>query len=78
MLGKVKEFDPAKGWGFITVAHEGDIFVHKSGIEPGKPRVLHPGQTVSLVIVEGRRGPQAAHVTVIDGGDSDEDGRESN
>jgi len=33
LKGKVKSFDEQKGWGFITVPHEGEIFVHYSGIE---------------------------------------------
>lgn len=63
--GKVKSFDEQKGWGFITVANEGEIFVHYSGIEGTRRRILLPGQTVSLVIVQGQKGPQAAHVRVI-------------
>lgn len=63
--GKVKSFDEQKGWGFITVPHEGEIFVHYSGIEGTHRRVLHPGQRVSLVIVQGKKGPQAAHVRIL-------------
>lgn len=63
--GKVKSFDEQKGWGFITVPHEGEIFVHYSGIEGTHRRILRPGQRVSLVIVQGKKGPQAAHVRVL-------------
>lgn len=65
LKGKVKSFDEQKGWGFITVPHEEDIFVHKRGIDSPKRRILEAGQTVSLVIVQGKRGPQAAHVHVL-------------
>lgn len=67
LKGKVKSFDEMKGWGFIDVPHEGEIFVHYSGIEGTHHRVLKPGQTVSLVIVQGKKGPQAAHVRIIRG-----------
>lgn len=77
MIGKVKKFDTAKGWGFITVPDDGDVFVHKSGLEPGEKKSLRAGQRVSLVVVEGARGPQAAHVKALKGGLADEDGRES-
>lgn len=77
MIGKVKEYDTAKGWGFISVPDEGDVFVHKSGLEPGGPRSLSVGEQVSLVIVEGRRGPQAAHVKAVNGGTDNEDERRS-
>lgn len=65
LKGEVKSFDEQKGWGFITVPHEGEIFVHYSGIEGTHRRVLHPGDQVSLVVVHGKKGPQAAHVRVI-------------
>ena len=41
LKGKVKSFDEQKGWGFITVPHEGEIFVHYSGIEGTRRRILH-------------------------------------
>ena len=62
---KSKSFDEQKGWGFITVPHEGEIFVHYSGIEGTRRRILHPDEEVSLVIVQGQKGPQAAHVRVL-------------
>ncbi|MDO4903325.1 MAG: cold shock domain-containing protein [Limosilactobacillus sp.] len=65
LKGEVKSFDEQKGWGFITVPDEGEIFVHYSGIEGHSRRVLHPGESVSLVIVQGKKGPMAAHVRVI-------------
>jgi CspA family cold shock protein len=65
LKGKVKSFDEQKGWGFITVPNDGEIFVHYSGIEGTKRRILREGQEVSLVIVQGKKGPQAAHVRII-------------
>ena len=59
---KVKSFGSEKGWGFINVPNEGEIFVHYSGIDGHGLRILTPGEQVSLVIVQGKRGPQAAHV----------------
>ena len=53
LKGKVKSFD------------EGEIFVHYSGIEGTRRRILHPDEEVSLVIVQGQKGPQAAHVRVL-------------
>ncbi|KRM12549.1 cold-shock protein [Paucilactobacillus suebicus] len=66
MLGRVKNFDEHKGFGFIEVLNEPDVFVHFSGIEGTGRRTLVPGQEVELVVVQGVRGPQAAHVTVVD------------
>ncbi|MBD8085826.1 cold-shock protein [Limosilactobacillus sp. c9Ua_26_M] len=62
LQGTVKSFDREKGWGFITVPHEGEVFVHYTGIEGHGLRILTPGERVALVIVQGKRVPQAAHV----------------
>lgn len=65
LKGKVKSFDEQKGWGFITVPAEGELFVHYSGIEGTRRRILREGQEVSLVVVQGKKGPQAAHVRIL-------------
>ncbi|MBB1062351.1 cold-shock protein [Limosilactobacillus fastidiosus] len=62
LQGTVKSFDREKGWGFINVPNEGEIFVHYTGIDGRGLRILTPGEQVSLVIVQGKRGSQAAHV----------------
>ncbi len=33
MEGYIKSYSEKKGYGFIETANDGDIFVHKSGIE---------------------------------------------
>ncbi|WP_461239671.1 cold-shock protein [Paucilactobacillus sp. N302-9] len=65
MLGTVKTFDQKQGFGFISVENEPDVFVHFGAIEGQSDKNLEPGQTVELVVVVGRKGPQAAHVRVI-------------
>lgn len=64
MLGTVKSFDRAKGWGFITIPDEGDVFVHTQAIAAPSRPLMAPGATVELVMVMGARGWQAAHVKV--------------
>ncbi|WP_179395275.1 cold shock domain-containing protein [Lacticaseibacillus absianus] len=64
MKGRVKLFDEAKGFGFIELPNQPDVFVHFSAIVGGGYKVLTPGQQVDFVIVEGPRGPQAANVKV--------------
>lgn len=63
--GKVKWFDAAKGFGFISCEDGKDVFVHFSAIVSNGFKSLEEGQNVSFEIVEGARGPQAANVTVI-------------
>jgi CspA family cold shock protein len=61
LLGTVTWYEPAKGYGFASPDGGGpDIFVHSSAIVTGG--VVTDGQRVAFVVVEGERGPQAAHV----------------
>ncbi|MFJ5963977.1 MULTISPECIES: cold shock-like protein CspB [unclassified Bacillus (in: firmicutes)] len=60
--GKVKWFNSEKGFGFIEVEGQDDVFVHFSAIQGDGFKTLEEGQSVSFEIVEGNRGPQAANV----------------
>jgi len=62
MQGRVKWFNPEKGYGFIEVSEGKDVFVHYSEIKEEGFRTLEEGQLVEFDIVEGNRGPQAANV----------------
>ncbi|MGI5838057.1 MAG: cold-shock protein [bacterium] len=62
MQGKVKWFNPEKGYGFIEREEGGDVFVHFSAIQTEGFKTLEEGETVEFEIVEGPRGPQAANV----------------
>ncbi|HEX3009337.1 MAG TPA: cold-shock protein [Bacteroidales bacterium] len=66
MKGKVKWFDSAKGYGFIQSDEGKDIFVHYTGIEKDGFKALQQGQEVSFQIADGKRGPQATKVKVVD------------
>lgn len=65
MQGVVKWFNAEKGYGFITVEGQDDVFVHFSAINSDGYRSLDENQRVELEIVEGSKGPQAANVTKI-------------
>ncbi|MDW7738920.1 MAG: cold-shock protein [Bacillota bacterium] len=65
MQGKVKWFNPEKGYGFIEVEEGKDVFVHYSEIQEEGFKTLEEGQAVEFEIVEGNRGPQAANVVKI-------------
>ena len=60
--GKVKWFDPKKGYGFIIGEEGQDVFVHYSSIEGDGFRVLKDGETVDYEIIRGDKGFQARHV----------------
>jgi len=67
VTGVVKWFNDEKGFGFIK--HEGgkDVFVHYNSIKGvNGRRTLREGQRVSFEITEGKKGPQAENVTIIE------------
>ncbi|AOT69682.1 MULTISPECIES: cold-shock protein CspD [Geosporobacter] len=63
--GTVKWFNNEKGFGFIEVAGEPDVFVHFSAITGDGYKSLEEGQKVEFEITEGNRGPQAANVVKL-------------
>ena len=62
MTGLVKWFNPEKGFGFISVPGEDDVFVHFSAIQADGFKTLEEGQAVEFDVVEVPRGEQAANV----------------
>ena len=62
MIGKVKWFNNAKGYGFIGRDDGPDVFVHYSAILGKGYRSLSEGDRVEFEIVAGPKGPQAANV----------------
>ena len=58
--GKVKWFNAEKGFGFIEVEGQDDVFVHFSAIQGEGFKTLEEGQEVSFEIEQGARGPQAS------------------
>lgn len=60
--GTVKWFNAEKGFGFIEIEGENDVFVHFSAINQEGYKSLEEGQEVEFEIVEGDRGPQATNV----------------
>ncbi|GGG14283.1 cold shock protein CspA [Lysinibacillus alkalisoli] len=63
--GTVKWFNSEKGFGFIEVDGENDVFVHFSAILGEGFKTLDEGQKVEFEVVDGNRGPQAANVTKL-------------
>jgi CspA family cold shock protein len=63
--GTVKWFNAEKGFGFISVPGEDDVFVHFSAINSEGYKTLEEGQEVEFEIVNGAKGPQAANVARV-------------
>ena len=60
--GTVKWFNAEKGYGFISIQGEDDVFVHFSAINSEGFKTLEEGQEVQFEVVQGAKGPQAANV----------------
>ena len=66
-LGKVKWFNDAKGYGFITREEDGkDVFVHYSSIVGEGFRTLNQGQSVAYECTEGPKGLFAQTVRPVE------------
>jgi cold shock CspA family protein len=62
--GRVKWFDPEKGYGFLVRPTGDDLFVHHSEVE-GEPSALEPGSQVEYVVGHNDRGPNARSVRLM-------------
>lgn len=63
--GKVRFYDAAKGFGFLTRDGGGDVYVNASAL-PSGTTTLKPGQKVEFGVVEGRRGDQALSLQLVE------------
>ena len=63
--GKVKWFNDAKGYGFITSEDGKDVFVHHSSIQGEGYKSLTEGQEVEFEIEQGPKGEQATNVVKV-------------
>jgi len=61
--GKVKWFDPKKGYGFIVGEQGQDVFVHYTSILGDGFRALKDGELVSYELTQGEKGFQARNVS---------------
>ena len=63
--GKVKWFNPTKGYGFIQPSRGGqDVFVHISAVERAGLSTLNEDQTVEFEVVSNRGKSSAENLKV--------------
>jgi CspA family cold shock protein len=63
--GKVKWFDPERGFGFLATDDGEEVFLHVSAL-PAGTTTLKPGTRLEFGIADGRKGKQALSVRVLD------------
>jgi len=63
--GKVKWYDSEKGFGFLATDEGDEVFVHASSL-PAGVESLKPGSRVEFGVADGKRGPQALSIRVLD------------
>ncbi|WP_024285667.1 cold-shock protein [Cellulomonas sp. KRMCY2] len=63
--GKVKWFDAERGFGFIASDEGDEVFLHASAL-PAGAAAPKPGTKVDFGVADGRRGPQALSVKLLD------------
>jgi CspA family cold shock protein len=65
LIGTVKWFNNAKGYGFIETENGNDVFVHQTALQGAGFRSLNEGQKVEFDIITGAKGQQASNVRVL-------------
>ena len=64
MNGKVKWYNPRKGYGFIEGEDKKDVFVHNTALPLGT--YLHEGDQVEYEIEDSDRGLKAVNVKKLE------------
>lgn len=66
-IGKVKWYDKDRGFGFVSNPGDEDVYVGHAVLPDGVEELVR-GQRIEYDYADGRPGPQALHVTILDDG----------
>ncbi|AYF92437.1 cold-shock protein [Apilactobacillus bombintestini] len=64
--GKVNNFNPEHDFGFLKGTDKNKVFFHGSSVENKTKNEIEIGQAVEYQIAQGKKGPQAVKVRVIE------------
>ncbi len=65
MQGKVKKFNKEKGYGFIKLEDDRDVFFHYSQLVMEGFKTIEEGELVEFELIEGERGAQAHNIVKL-------------
>lgn len=65
MQGKVKKFNKNKGFGFITMSDDQDVFFHYSHLVMEGFKTIDEGAEVEFDLIDTERGKQAHNIVRI-------------
>ena len=63
--GKIKWFNPTKGYGFIEQEGSKDVFLHVSALEKAGIKTLQEGQAISFEIGENNGKENAINIKTV-------------
>jgi cold shock protein len=66
LLGKVKNFDNSRGYGFVKLENGEDCFVHVSVVQAAGLAGLSPGDRVNVEVEKAPKGLKAVKVEFAD------------
>uniref|UniRef100_UPI003F4FC05F cold shock domain-containing protein n=1 Tax=Caballeronia sp. LjRoot34 TaxID=3342325 RepID=UPI003F4FC05F len=65
VTGRLKVYDPVKGFGFITVEKGKEVFVNYQEFDGASDAAVVTGLLLEFDLVEAAKGPRARNVKIV-------------